>query len=96
MLFAEKKGATVDAVTGAFKTGAKTGSIIGDEMTLQSGGEDVTEFLFNQTDSRNDVSVATVDTTNNSERFSSTNVLVNGTQALRVSQAFVLHTKDKK
>lgn len=92
MTFAEKAGATVDAATGAFKAGAKAATIIADTLTTVNGGEDVASFTFNQTDNRNDVSALTTDETNKSERFSSTNVLINGTQQVRVSQAFVLQT----
>jgi len=94
MTFAEKSGATVDATTGAFKTGAKAATIVADDITLTSSGES-TEYAFNQTDIRNEVSVLTADDTNKSSRFSSTNLLVNGTKQVRVSQAFWLQTAKK-
>lgn len=94
MTFAEKSGATVDATTGAFKTGAKAATIVADDITLTSSGES-TEYTFNQTDIRNEVSVLTADDTNKSSRFSSTSLLVNGTKQVRVSQAFWLQTAKK-
>lgn len=51
-------------------------------------------FTFNQTDNNNDVSALTTDDTNKSERFSTTNVVHNGTKQVRVSQAFILQTAD--
>lgn len=94
MTLAEKSGATVDATTGAFKTGAKAATIVADELITRSSGEEVQEFAFNQTDNRNDISIITADETNKSERFSSTSVVVAGTQQVRVSQAFILQTAD--
>lgn len=95
MTFAEKSGATVDATTGAFKAGAKAATIIADDLVTESKSGEEVSFEFNQTDIRNDVSVATVDATNKSEYFASTNVLVSGTQQVRVSQAFILQSSDK-
>jgi hypothetical protein len=93
---AEKGGAVVDAATGAFKAGAKVATIVADNLVTESKGEEIQDFLFNQTDNRNDVSALTVDAANKSERFSSTNLLVAGTQQVRCSQAFILQSADHK
>lgn len=95
MTFAEKSGASVVATTGAFKAGAKAATIVADDLSTYNAGESVGTFVFNSTDVRNDVSVLTADDTNKSSRFSSTSVVVSGTQAVRVSQAFILQTANK-
>jgi hypothetical protein len=67
MTFAEKSGATVDKTTGAFKTGAKAATIVGDQVDTHSAGEDVAAFEFNQTNVNNDAAVLATDTTSKSE-----------------------------
>lgn len=65
-------------------------------MASSQSGETVHEIWMNGNDVRNDVSDLVADTTANSERFTSTTVMAAsvGTSFLRLSEAFVLQSKD--
>lgn len=67
--------------------------------TVGNDGEDESEFFERSLDIKNDVSDLTVDSTNKSERFSSTTILDSQISTslyqLRLSEAFVLQTADK-